>query len=112
MRQRHFSFVWAITQLAGIGIYKAKMIDAGDIDQEKIQWFIDTCQSGVDCQEIPLIVRISRWGWMETLPKISETTIGMTMKFLPDDGIYKEGGNYSRYDYEIFTRCCYLEGGT
>ena len=29
---RHFSFVWAITQLAGIGIYKAKMIDAGDID--------------------------------------------------------------------------------
>ena len=27
------------------------------------------------------------WGWVETPPEISETPIGMTMKFLPDVGI-------------------------
>ena len=36
-------------------------------------------------------------GWKQHPPEISKTTKGMTMKFLPDSGTYKEAQN-QRFD--------------
>ena len=43
-------------------------------------------------------------GWFHPPPKISGTTKGMTMKFLPDVGIHKEARNQRNIDITNIVR--------